>query len=75
MIIFDILLWIAQVFIGLYVFSDFAVWLRNKKYQLIWNREREMYEKSTPKPTRAQLCEQYVMFCKRNDCSVEFKDE
>jgi hypothetical protein len=72
MIIFDILIWVAEVFIFLYVLSDLIYSIRNLKYQKIWKKEKEMRVKVDPAITRAELCEQYVMFCKRNGCKVEF---
>ncbi len=72
MIMFDVLIWLATVVAFLIVFTDIVCAIRNAKYQKIWNEEKAMYEKSTPKPTRADLCEQYVMFCLRNECMVDF---
>lgn len=72
MIIFDILIWIAEVFIFLYILADLIYSLRNRKYQKMWNKKKDFYIKIDPAITRAELCEQYVMFCKRNDCKVEY---
>lgn len=72
MIIFDILIWIAEVFIFLYVFADLVCSVRNNKYQKIWNKEKAERLRIDPGITRAELCEQYVMFCKRNDCKVDY---
>jgi hypothetical protein len=72
MIIFDILIWIAEIFIFLYVFADLVCSVRNNKYQKIWNKEKAQRLRIDPGITRAELCEQYVMFCKRNDCKVDY---
>ena len=45
---------------------------RNRKYQKKWVESKDKLIKLDPKITRAELCEQYVMFCLRNDCKVEF---
>lgn len=72
MIIFDILVWIAEVFIFLYVFVDLIYSIRNSKYQKLWNKEKANRLRIDPAITRAELCEQYVMFCIRNSCKVEY---
>ena len=72
MIIFDVLMVIAKAFIFLYVFADLICSIRNSKYQKLWNKEKAMRVRVDPAITRAELCEQYVMFCKRNCCQVEF---
>ena len=46
--------------------------IRTIKYQKLWYKEKIMLLKCTPKPTKAELCEKYVMFCLRNDCKVDF---
>ena len=72
MIMFDILTVLAETFILLYVFVNFASSVRNKKYQKLWNREKETRLRLHPTTSNAQLCEYYVMFCKRHDCKVEY---
>lgn len=72
MIIFNILTWVAEIFIFLYVFADLICAVRNNKYQKIWNKEKAMRVRIDPNISNAELCEQYVMFCKRNGCKVEF---
>lgn len=72
MIIFDILGWIAEVFIFLYVVADLISAIRNAKYQKLWNKEKAMRVRIDPNITNAELCERYVMFCKRNACKVGF---
>lgn len=70
--IVDIVVWIAEAFIFLYVFADLICSVRNRKYQKLWNNEKAMRLKIDPAITRAELCEFYVMFCMRNNCKVEF---
>ena len=55
-----------------YLLADIILTIRNRKYQKIWNKEKAMRLKIDPNISRAELCEQYVMFCKRNNCKVEF---
>lgn len=71
-IVFDIFEVIIEAFMILYVASDLILFFRNKKYQTLWNKEKADRVRFDPAITRAELCEQYVMFCKRNDCNVEF---
>lgn len=72
MIIFAIVFWVAEVLIFLYAFADLVYSFRNRKYQKLWNKEKAMRVKIDPGITNAELCEQYVMFCKRNSCKVEY---
>ena len=72
LIVFKILGMLAEVFVFLYVVADLILVIRNNKYQKKWNKEKAMLVRIDPNITRAELCEQYVMFCKRNDCKVEF---
>lgn len=72
MIIFAIVFWVAEVLIFLYAFADLVYSIRNKKYQKLWNKEKATRQRIDPNISRAELCEQYVMFCKRNSCKVEY---
>lgn len=71
-IIFDIFCLILELFLLLYVVADLILTFKNNKYQKLWNKEKAMRVRIDPNISRAELCEQYVMFCKRNNCSVEF---
>ena len=51
---------------------EFGLALRDRKFQKLWDKEKAMRLRIDPNISRADLCEQYVMFCKRNDCRVEF---
>ena len=53
-------------------FVDIVCLFRDNKYQKIWNKEKAMRMRVDPAITRAELCEQYVMFRKKNKCNVEF---
>jgi hypothetical protein len=55
-----------------YFLADIILSIRNIKYQKKWNKEKSKRIKIDPAITRAELCEQYVMFCNRNNCKVEF---
>ena len=72
LIVFDILGVLVEIFMFLYVIADLIVTVRDNKYQKKWNETKAKLIKIDPNITRAELCEQYVMFCKRNDCKVEF---
>ena len=72
MFIFSFLMIAANTFIFLYVLLDLIGSIRERKYQKLWDKEKEMCAKCTPRMTKAELCERYVMFCKRNDCMVDF---
>ena len=63
---------LMYLFIFSYILTDLIFNIRNIKYQKKWNEEKAKRIKIDPAITRAELCEQYVMFCKRNDCLVEF---
>ena len=72
LIVFEILGMLVEIFIFLYVVADLIVTVRNNKYQKKWNKEKATRVRIDPNITRAELCEQYVMFCNRNDCKVDF---
>jgi hypothetical protein len=69
MIIIDILF---ILFIFSHLIADLILSIRNIKYQKKWNEYKAKLIKIDPAITRAELCEQYVMFCLRNNCKVEF---
>lgn len=71
------MLWIIiefliNLFLFFYVLFELISMLRTKKYQKKWNEEKAKRIKIDASITRAEMCEFYVMFCKRNDCLVEF---
>lgn len=70
--IWTILYLLVDIFVFLYVLVELIMLIRNAKYQKIWEREKALRLRVDPAITRAELCEYYVMFCKRNDCKVEF---
>ena len=72
LIVFDILGVLVEIFIYLYVLADLVLTIRDIKYQKKWNETKAKLIKIDPNISRAELCEQYVMFCKRNDCKVDF---
>jgi hypothetical protein len=72
MIILDILCVIAGVLMLAFVVADFVLLARNIKYQVLWNKKKAKIVKIDPAITRAELCEQYVIFCKVNRCKVEY---
>ena len=72
MILLEILSVIVRTIIWLYIFADLIYEIHTRKYQKLWNKEKAMRLKIDPNISNAELCEQYVMFCKRNGCKVEF---
>lgn len=63
---------LIYLFVFFYVLFDLILAIRNRKYQNKWNEEKAKRIKIDPNISRAELCEQYVMFCLRNDCKVKF---
>lgn len=72
MIILDILITIAEFVLLLFVTITLILIARNNKFQKLWVKEKSDMLRIEPAITKAELCERYVMFCKRNDCKVEF---
>lgn len=72
MIILNTLMIVVIVLVCIYLVANLLLSVRNMTYQRLWEKEKEMYQRSTPKISRAELCEQYVMFCMRNNCRVDF---
>ena len=72
MIIFEILMAIIETFIFLYALANFINYVRVKKYQKLWYKEKVILLRAKPRVSNAEICERYVMFCKRNDCKVEY---
>lgn len=70
--IWIIIEFLLDLFVLTYVLFELIISLRNIKYQKKWYEEKAKRIKIDPAITRAELCEQYVMFCKRNDCKVEY---
>ena len=70
--IWTILYLLVDIFVFLYVLVELIISIRNAKYQKLWNKEKALTIRLDPDISRAELCEYYVMFCKRNDCKVEF---
>lgn len=68
-IIIEFLMYLFMLF---YCVFQLILNIRNIKYQKKWNEEKAKRIKIDPAITRAELCEQYVMFCLRNNCKVEF---
>ena len=46
--------------------------IRNARYQKLWNLKKATLLRVDPTISRGDLCEQFVMFCKRNDCRIDF---
>ena len=46
--------------------------VRTAKYQKLWEKEKAMRKRVNPRISDLELCDYYVMFCKRNNCDVEF---
>ena len=69
---FDLLTVIVGILMLSYILIDIIYSIRKKKCQKLWDKEKAMRLRVRPRISNAELCEQYVMFCKRNDCNVEF---
>ena len=67
------LIW-AITYMILLAYSSFSIMfaIRNKVYQKRWEQEKSMRMRMRPFVSNAELYEQYIMFCKRNDCKVDF---
>lgn len=63
---------LMYLFILSFVLTDLIFTIRERKYQKKWNEEKAMRMRIDPAITRAELCEFFVMFCKRNNCKVDF---
>lgn len=70
--IIEILCTLLEIFIFLYVIADLIFAARDSKYQKKWDKEKAMLIQIDPNITRAELCEKYVIFRKKNCCNVEF---
>ena len=69
LIILEIL---CDLFTFLFLISLLMLAVHNARYQKIWNKEKAARLRIDPAISRAELCECYVMFCKRNNCKVDF---
>ena len=63
-----VLIMIAQIILIVCCIVDFMLIMRNKKYQKKWNKKKSDRLRIDPGITRAEMCEEYVYFCKKNDC-------
>ena len=72
MIAFKIIGLAVELFILLYVIADLVCVVRDNKYQKVWRLKKSTLIRIDPNITRAELCEEYVMFCLRNKCKVDF---
>ena len=66
--------WFIICFFGLFCFTLVKIGqsFRVKKFQKLWEKEKAMRLRIDPTIPRERLCEHYVMFCKRNNCKVEY---
>lgn len=72
MIVFQIIGALIECLMIFYVIFDLLIAARNAKYQKLWRLKKSTLLRLDPMLTNADLCEQYVMFCEKNDCKVEF---
>ena len=70
--ILEVFMAFVKLFIWFYILLDLISAVKTRKCQKKWNEMKAKFIKIDPAITRAELCEQYVLFCKRNDCKVEF---
>ena len=72
MIILDVLFVVSEILLYVFVIACVVSMIRNIRYQKLWDKHKAMLVRVDPAITRAELCEQYVMFCIRNNCKVEY---
>lgn len=72
MSLFQILGLVLEIFLLVYVILDLFMAARNAKYERLWRFKKGTLVRIDPDITRAELCEYYVDFCKKNCCKVEF---
>ena len=63
---------IGFIFLAIMCLYALTSFILKIKYQKMWDKEKAMRLRVDPAITKAELCEQYVMFCNRNGCKVEF---
>lgn len=56
----------------IFAISEIILAVIDREYQKLWNKEKALKSRLNPKISNAELCEYYVMFCKRNNCKVDF---
>ena len=72
MIILKVLAITINVVIGLYLIGRILVDLQDMRCQKEWDKEKALRVKLKPNISKAELCEYYIMFCKRNNCRVDY---
>ena len=72
MMIYQTIRLTVEFLMFLYIVVDLALSKRKAEYQKLWEKEKAMRMRLKPTITRAELCEYFVMFCKRNNCMVDF---
>jgi hypothetical protein len=72
MVVLTILRVIAEIIVLLYLILSLFIAKRNERYQKLWRFKKSTIIRMEPDITRAKLCEQYVDFCKENNCEVDF---
>lgn len=72
MIVIKILGLTMELFLVFYIVLDIMVSIRNQKYQKLWRLKKSSLVTIDPAITHAELCEQYVLFCRRNGVKVDF---
>ena len=70
MTVLDIL---VGFFVLIYMLADLLFSIRNLKYQKLWNKQKANIKRIDPAITRAELCEKYVLFCKKHKCKVNYE--
>lgn len=68
------MVWNVLCLIALFIYfaAKIILMLGEKEYQKLWYKEKAIHLRAKPRVSNAELCEQYVMFCKRNNCRVKF---
>lgn len=72
MIVIKILGFIIELFILFFIVIELILAVRTAKYQKVWRLKKSSLLRIDPAITHAELCEQYVLFCRRNGVKVDF---
>ena len=72
MIILRLICLIISLILLMYSAALIFLIIRNAKYQKLWNLKKETFLRVNPHVSRGDLCDQFVMFCKRNNCRIDF---
>lgn len=70
--LFNVLFIGTYVALGIYLIAKTALRISKVRLQNEWYKEKNTRKRLNPQISKAELCEYFVMFCKRNNCKVDF---